>query len=110
MNRTVARWFGALLIATGLAGFVVPERKAITSGAPAYNVFHIVFGALGLAASRRTKTARVFNVGFGAIDLYQSLASWRRWWPLRHFRWRIADDILHSFIGPALVAIGSRKS
>jgi hypothetical protein len=24
VNRTVARWFGALLIATGISGFVVP--------------------------------------------------------------------------------------
>ena len=35
LNSVVARVFGALLIVTGVVGFVVPARKSVTSGAPA---------------------------------------------------------------------------
>jgi hypothetical protein len=104
LNQTVARLFGPTLIATGIAGFVVPQRKAITSGATAYNVFHLAFGALGVVAARRRSTARAFNLGFGAIDLYQVVASSRGLFPQRWFRWRRADDVLHIAIGAGLVA------
>jgi hypothetical protein len=106
LNRSIARFFGATLILTGVAGFVIPQKKAMTSGAPAYNVFHLIFGALGIAASRRRNTARAFNVGFGAIDLYQAVASRRGWFPQKAFRWKTADDVLHVVIGAGLVASG----
>jgi Domain of unknown function (DUF4383) len=108
VNRSVARAFGATLIATGVAGFVVPADKAKTSGAPAYNIFHVVFGALGIVASRRRASARAFNVGFGAIDLYQAIASRRGWFPKTWFRWKTADDVLHVVIGAGLVGAGLR--
>ncbi|HEY0518378.1 MAG TPA: DUF4383 domain-containing protein [Ilumatobacteraceae bacterium] len=106
VNQTVAKVFGATLIATGVAGFVIPAKKAMTSGAPAYNTFHIVFGMIGLAASRNPRRARSFNVGFGAIDLYQAVASRRSWFPQRMFRWKPADDVLHIVIGAGLVGAG----
>jgi Domain of unknown function (DUF4383) len=106
VNRIVARVFGPTLILTGLAGFVIPSKKAATSGAPAYNVFHLTFGALGIVASRRGSTARAFNLGFGAIDLYQAVASRRGWFPKRLFRWKPADDVLHVVIGVGLIAAG----
>ena len=40
--------FAPILILTAVAGFLVPAEHSLTSGAPSYNVFHIVFGA-GLA-------------------------------------------------------------
>ena len=52
LNQLVSRIFGPTLIVTGIAGFVVPPKKAMTSGAPAYNVFHLIFGVVGLLASR----------------------------------------------------------
>jgi Domain of unknown function (DUF4383) len=106
VNQLVAKVFGPILIVAGIAGFVVPSKKAATSGAPAYNVFHIVFGALGVVASRRRGTARAFNLGFGAIDLYQAVASRRGLFPQRWFRWKTADDVLHVAIGAGLVAAG----
>ena len=104
VNRTVARIFGPTLILTGIAGFVLPPKKAMTSGAPAYNVFHLVFGALGILASRRRGSARAFNLGFGVIDLYQAAASRRGLFPQKWFRWKTADDVLHVVIGTALVS------
>ena len=100
--------FSVLLVAVGVAGFVIPPRAALTSGAPAYNVFHLVFAAVGLAtlATGSHAAGRVFLVGFGVIDLYQALASRQNWFPKSHFRWKRADDILHVVIGAALVAIG----
>jgi hypothetical protein len=106
LNQLVARIFGPILIVTGIAGFVIPSKKAATSGASAYNVFHLIFGALGIAASRRRGTARAFNLGFGVIDLYQAVASWRGLFPQRWFRWKTADDVLHVAIGAGLVAAG----
>jgi hypothetical protein len=110
VNRFVARGFGSTLVLTGLAGFVIPAKKAVTSGAPAYNVFHLIFGSLGIVASRRRGTARAFNVGFGAIDLYQAVASRRSWFPQKWFRWKTADDVLHVAIGAGLVAAGLIQS
>jgi hypothetical protein len=109
VNRQVARWFGATLIFTGIAGFVVPAKRAATSGAPAYNVFHLIFGVIGIGASHRRRTARAFNIGFGAIDLYQAVASRRGMFPQKWFRWKRADDVLHVVIGAALVAAGLRR-
>ena len=106
VNRSIARAFGATLILTGVAGFVIPPKKAMTSGAPAYNVFHLIFGVTGIVASRRRTTARAFNVGFGAIDLYQAVASRRGWFPRQAFRWKTADDVLHVVIGAGLIAAG----
>jgi Domain of unknown function (DUF4383) len=108
VSRSVLRMFGPTLILTGVAGFIIPKDKAATSGAPAYNVFHLIFGSLGVACarSRRRWPARVFNVGFGVVDLYQAVASRRGWFPQRWFRWKTADDVLHVVIGAGLVAAG----
>ena len=110
LNRSVAKGFGATLILTGIAGFLIPAKNSVTSGAPAYNVFHLVFGAIGILASRLRGTARAFNVGFGAIDLYQAVASRRGLFPQAWFRWRTADDALHVVVGAGLVAAGLRRS
>jgi hypothetical protein len=108
MNTVTIAVFAPILVVVGILGFVVPADKAATSGAPAYNVFHIVFGVTGiaLAVSGNDAAIRTFNIGFGAIDLYQALASRMHWWPERIFRWTKVDDVLHVVIGIALIAIG----
>lgn len=106
VNQCVAKVFGPTLILAGIAGFVIPAKKAATSGAPAYNVFHLIFGCVGIIAARRRGTARAFNIGFGTIDLYQAVASRRGLFPQRWFRWKTADDVLHVAIGAGLVAAG----
>lgn len=108
VSRTVLRVFGPVLVVTGLLGFAVPQRKAATSGAPAYNIFHLIFGGIGIAcaSSRRNRASQAFNIGFGAIDLYQAVASRRGWFPQRWFRWKTADDVLHITIGAALIVAG----
>jgi Domain of unknown function (DUF4383) len=108
VSRSVLRVFGPILVVTGILGFLVPQRKAATSGAPAYNIFHLIFGGLGIAcaASRSRRPAQAFNIGFGALDLYQAAASRRGWFPQRWFRWKTADDVLHVGIGAALIAAG----
>jgi hypothetical protein len=110
VNRVVAKGFGGTLILTGIAGFLVPGQKAPTSGAPAYNMFHLVFGSVGIVASRHRAAARAFNVGFGAIDLYQALASRRGLFPQKWFRWKTADDVLHVVFGAGLVAVGLMRT
>ena len=108
VNYYVALIFGAILILTGIAGFLIPSDRALTSGAPAYNLFHIFFGifALVIVWTGHETCIRAFNVGFGLIDLYQALASRMSWFPAAQFRWKRADDILHLLIGLALVIIG----
>jgi hypothetical protein len=98
--------FAPVLILTGVLGFVLPET--LLSGAPAYNVFHIVFGIIGLLSvlSRRQSLIRGFNISFGLIDLFQAAASFMNWYPESLFRWKTGDDILHIVIGAALVSIG----
>ena len=98
--------FAPLLILTGILGFVLPET--LVSGAPAYNVFHIIFGTFGLlsALSKREFLIRGFNISFGLIDLYQAAASFFHLFPENHFQWRTGDDILHIVIGATVVLIG----
>lgn len=97
-----------MLILVGVAGFLIPAQQSLTSGAPAYNVFHIIFGVIGLVivSSRRQWLMSFFNAGFGLIDLYQALASYANLPPKQYFLWTRVDDILHILIGLALVIIG----
>lgn len=108
LNYRVLLFFAPLLLLTGAAGFVVPEDKALMSGAPAYNIFHIVAGLFGVAVLllKRGRAARAFNLAFGAIDLYQALAGFAHIFPAAHFRWRPADDILHVVFGVGLILVG----
>ena len=108
-NRITLAIFAPILILAGVAGFLIPAQQSLTSGAPAYNIFHLVFGALGLVlvwlASERLVS--LFNAGFGLIDLYQALASRLDLFPRQYFLWTKVDDILHILIGLALVIIGA---
>jgi len=98
--------FAPVLILTGILGFVLPET--FLSGAPAYNVFHIIFGIIGLLSvlSGKQNLIRGFNIAFGLIDLYQAAASFLGLFPETLFKWRAGDDILHIIIGAGLVLIG----
>lgn len=107
LNYWVLIIFAPLLIVTGIAGFIVPADKSLTSGAPPYNLFHIFFGIAGImVATHHYHQIRWFNVGFGLLDLYQAAASYLHWFPERYFRWKRADNILHVVIGIGLVVVG----
>ena len=107
LNWIVLIVFAPVLILVGVLGFVLPESASLTSGAPAYNWFHIAFGALGLllALTRREEYARAFNLGFGLIDLYQAAASFLHLFPENLFRWTRVDDLLHVLVGALLVGV-----
>lgn len=106
-NVQVLTAFGPLLILTGVAGFLLPPALSLMSGAPPYNVFHLLAGAIGLAIAlgRRRAAAIRFNAVFGAIDLYQAAAGLLGWFPARWFGLRPADHVVHVVIGVGLVAL-----
>lgn len=108
LNFITLAIFAPLLIVMGLAGFLIPPQLSLTSGAPAYNTFHIIFGLLGLAVlwTKREWFVSLFNSGFGLIDLYQALASYADLLPKQYFLWTGVDDILHIVIGLTLFIIG----
>ena len=108
INYYVLVLFAPVLSVTGILGFVIPAKKGLTSGVPAYNIFHIIFGLVGLGFvySHHDPYIRAFNIGFGLIDLYQAVASFLHMFPEKHFRWKRADDILHIVIGAGLVIVG----
>lgn len=108
INVLVLKVFAPLLLVVGVLGFVMPESMALTSGAAPYNIFHLVFGAVGLGCvfSKRLDAVRTFNIGFGLIDLYQAIASFADLWPKAAFQWKAADDVLHVVIGLGLVLVG----
>jgi hypothetical protein len=110
LNQKTLMVFAPLLILTGIAGFVIPEPYSLTSGAAPYNLFHIIFGSIGLLITMANNDALAssFNLGFGLIDLYQVLASVVGLAPIQYFHWTYADDVLHVLIGFALVIIGGR--
>ena len=108
LNQKTLMVLGPLLLLTGIAGFVVPESYSLMSGAAPYNLFHIIFGALGLLVvmSNSDRWASAFNLIFGLIDLYQALASGVGLAPIQYFHWTYADDVVHVLLGFALVLIG----
>lgn len=108
INYITLAVFAPVLILAGVAGFIVPAQQSLTSGATPYNIFHIIFGVLGLLIlfSSNASLVNRFNLGFGLIDLYQALASFVNLPPKQYFLWTRTDDILHVVIGVALVAIG----
>jgi hypothetical protein len=110
LNQKTLLVFAPLLILTGIAGFVIPERYSLMSGAAPYNLFHIIFGSIGLliTMANNDTLASSFNLGFGLIDLYQVLASVVGLTPIQYFHWTYGDDVLHVLIGFALVIIGGR--
>ena len=101
--------FAPLLMLTGIAGFLIPPQYRLMSGETPYNLFHLLFGAIGLFLLTATKEdlwASVFNFSFGLIDLYQVLASVVGLTPIQYFFWTYFDDVAHVVIGFALVIIG----
>lgn len=108
LNRITLAVFAPLLILVGIGGFLIPSRLSLTSGAGPYNIFHIVFGAIGLLVlwSRKPEFVSLFNLGFGLIDLYQAAASYLHLPPKDYFLWTPVDDILHVLIGVILAIIG----
>jgi hypothetical protein len=67
LNQTTLMIVAPLLLVTAIAGFVIPERYTLMSGAAPYNLFHIFFGALGLVllSAKNDVVASAFNFGFG---------------------------------------------
>jgi hypothetical protein len=98
--------FAPVLIATGVSGLLLPPGPM--SNAVPYDVFHIFFGTLGgaIALSRSARFASLFNVGFGAVDLYQALAGVTGVFPAAAFNLQPADHVLHVLLGLLLVAVG----
>jgi hypothetical protein len=109
-SRWLLQLFAPVLILTGIAGFLVPPHMALMSGACPYNVFHLCAGALGvaLAFSKSARAAAAFNVGFGAIDLYQAAAGVAGLFPAGLFALRPADHVVHVVLGVLLMVVGWR--
>lgn len=108
LNLTTLMVLAPLLMLTGIAGFAIPEQYNLMSGAAPYNMFHLIFGAIGvfLMATKSDLVASLFNFSFGLIDLYQVLASVVGLTPIQYFHWTYVDDVVHVLFGFALVLIG----
>jgi uncharacterized membrane protein len=108
LNQTTLMILSPLLMVTGIAGFLIPQQYSLMSGAAPYNLFHLIFGAIGLVliSAKNDLVASVFNLGFGLIDLYQVLASLVGLSPIQYFHWTYFDDVVHVILGFALVIIG----
>src|SRR3954463_3121299 len=102
-NVVCAAVFGAVLVATGVAGLVLPDAGLMSAAVP-YDLFHIGFGLLGVgvALGRRPRRAAAFNLGFGLIDLYQAVAGAIGIAPAALFALRPADHVVHLVLGLAL--------
>ena len=108
LNQITLTILAPLLMLTGIAGFLIPERYSPLSGATPYNLFHLIFGAIGLVllSAKNDLWASLFNFIFGLIDLYQVLASVVGLSPIQYFHWTYADDVVHVLLGFALAIIG----
>lgn len=108
INQTTLMILAPLLLVTGIAGFVLPERYTLMSNAVPYNLFHLIAGAIGLflISAKSDLVSSAFNFGFGLIDLYQVLASVVGLTPIEYIHWTYVDDLVHVLLGFALVIIG----
>ena len=108
LNQKTLMVIAPLLVLTGIAGFLIPEQYNLMSGAAPYNMFHLIFGAIGLVliSAKNDLLASSFNFGFGLIDLYQVLASVVGLTPIEYFHWTYVDDVVHVILGFALALIG----
>ena len=108
LNHYTLLVFAPILILTGVLGLLGPTPGNLMSNAVPYDVFHIVFGVIGLAfvLLKKPQLVRYFNIGFGLIDLYQAVASFADLFPKQSFQSHRGDDVLHIVIGLALVTIG----
>lgn len=106
VNGRVLSVFGPVLIVTGIGGFLIPPRFALMSGAPAYNIFHIVFGIIGTLLALSQRGIAAFNLAFGLLDLYQVVAGAAGFFPARQFRYKAADHAAHVVLGLVLVGVG----
>ncbi len=108
LNQKTLTILAPLLVLTGIAGFLIPQQYSLLSGAAPYNMFHLIFGAIGLVlmSTNSDLLASSFNFGFGLIDLYQVVASVFGLTPIQYFHWTFADDVVHVILGFALVIIG----
>ena len=108
LNQKALLIFAPLLIIIGIAGFLIPADKSLTSGATPYNIFHIIFGIIGIiiVLTKSEFGAIAFNIGFGLVDIYQAIANQFNLFPKQLFLWTGVDDILHIVIGLFLVIIG----
>jgi hypothetical protein len=111
-NLRLLAVFGPVLIATGVAGLTLPPALSLMSAVAPYDVFHIIFGTLGLAIvlARSARFAALFNLGFGAVDLYQAVAGVVGFFPARTFALRPADHVVHVVLGLLLVGFGVHRS
>jgi hypothetical protein len=109
-NLRLLALFGPVLVIAGVAGMLIPPGLALMSGALPYDVFHIVFGGLGIAivVARSGRLAALFNLGFGMIDLYQAVAGLLGVFPAAVFGLRPADHVVHVVLGLVLVGFGVR--
>lgn len=100
--------FAPLLLLAGVLGFVTPPELSLMSGAVPYNIFHLIAGSFGLVVALRRSVAAcaLFNLVFGAIDLWQFVAGLTGLFPAHLFALRPADHIVHLLFGAGLVAIG----
>ena len=107
-NVQLLTLFAPLLLLAGVVGFVVPAHLSLMSGAPAYNVFHLIAGAVGLLLlrSRLAAPAIAFNLTFGLIDLYQAVAGLTGLFPAQLFALRPADHVVHVLFGLLLFGVG----
>jgi hypothetical protein len=114
-NLRLLAVFSPVLIATGLAGLLLPAPPAdlasmMMSNARPYDAFHIAFGLLGgsLVVTRRIRASALFNLGFGAFDLYQAAAGLLGIFPSGVFDLRPADHVVHVVLGALLAGFGAR--
>jgi hypothetical protein len=107
-NARLLGAFGPVLIVTGIAGFVMPSRLALMSGAAPYNLFHIASGLLGtaLVLAKNATGVAAFNLLFGLGDLYQALAGVLGLFPTQVFRYKPGDHVVHVVLGVLLAAVG----
>jgi hypothetical protein len=107
LNTLALGIFSVFIMLLGAIGFLVPKYISVLSNSYAYNLFRVDLGLVGIimALSGDRKIISYGNLGMGIIFFYQASASFLGLYPIQHFQWTIADDILNADIGLVMMLI-----
>jgi hypothetical protein len=124
MSRSPAQLFcqlvGAVLVVTGLVGFVVSADFSVGSGVEAgkgtlllfdvngwHNLVHVLTGGVALAVSRSASAARVYALALGAVYLVVTILGFAAGTPLLGLiPINGPDNLLHLALAAAGLAAG----
>jgi uncharacterized membrane protein len=111
MAKTYATVVGAVLLALGIAGFLVKDFLGLVHFVPAHNIIHIATGVLGLYSGIRGKKLQLaFARVFGLLYTVLAILGFIHVGQLAPLELNTSYNVVHLLVGLLGVAVGFASS